>query len=560
MDQAGRLSEPIDPVTLALTSVLPGGLIAGALVAYPLSRVLLRMYHRSIARSMAQFGGERIDGNSGGGGLHGRPTRELQVVQANSPAAAERLVPQATSLLNASWRAASVYALAGSAFAAVMTAAWLIATRDEAIPVAKLLLLFWTYLWPAVLTVNLVAGFGRHHRILVGAYFGGYALLVAIAMARNPVMKWYELPLYWLLINGPPTLLLLAFLTRRIRAVGPMLLAFSVIAVIGSQVPAAIVSTHPAILKGIAEVGTLAGLSAGGIFWGMMAAGLVVFALIGWGGLLWMGSRYRRKRLSDQMVVVDAMWLLFGLLHSIGLVFEGWYWIFSGLVAFAAFFAVRAICFAVLRASAAAAARRRLLLLRVFALGARSERLFDVLQKHWRRVGDIMLIAGPDLVTTTVEPHEFLDYMAGGLSRQFVKSRADLASRIEHMDAAMDPDLRYRVNEYFCHTDTWQITMSALAACADAVLMDLRSFSRERQGCLFELRHLLNSVDLRRVVFVVDSTTDRQFLEASLAALWTDVAPGSPNRRASEPAARVFDLSRQHEESALRGLFTALAA
>ena len=34
-------------------------------------------------------------------------------------------------------------------------------------------------------------------------------------------MGWHELPLYWLLINGPPSLLLAAFLARRIRAVGP---------------------------------------------------------------------------------------------------------------------------------------------------------------------------------------------------------------------------------------------------------------------------------------------------------------------------------------------------
>jgi hypothetical protein len=547
------LSEPTDPVTLALTGVLPAGLIAGALLSYPLSRLLLRMYQRSIGRSMAQLGGESTGTKPLAPRSAGPSVHELRLLDARSPA------EEAAAVLNASWRAAVMYAAAGGAFAAVMTAAWLVATRDQSMPLSKLLLLFWTYFWPAILTVNLVAGLRHHHRALVAAYFGAYAVLVAIALARNPAMQWYELPLYWLLINGPPTVLLAAFLTRRIRAVGPMVLAFTIIAVIGSQVPATIVSNDESLLRRIAEAGTAAGLTASQIFWGMMLVGLMVFALIGWALLHWAGSRYRRKRLSDQLVVIDAMWLLFAIVHSIGLVFEGWPWIFSGFAAFAVFLAARSAGFAVLRRSATAPARR-LLLLRVFALGARSERLFDVLAKHWRRAGDIMLIAGPDLVTTTVEPHEFLDFLGGGLSRQFVKDRADLARRLENMDTGMDPDLRYRVNEFFCHADTWQMTMRELAARADAVLMDLRSFSRENQGCLFELGELLNSVDLRRVVFIIDATTDRRFLESALADLWRGVAAESPNRKTSEPAVRLLDLGAQGDARAMPGLFAALTA
>jgi hypothetical protein len=33
----------------------------------------------------------------------------------------------------------------------------------------------------------------------------------------------------------------------------------------------------------------------------------------------------------------------------------------------------------------------------VFALGKRSERLFDKLRKHWQYAGSIAMIAGPDL-------------------------------------------------------------------------------------------------------------------------------------------------------------------
>ena len=178
-----------------------------------------------------------------------------------------------------------------------------------------------------------------------------------------------------------------------------------------------------------------------------MLAGLLAFALAGWLALQWVGRRYRRKRVSDQMLTVESMWLMFGLVHSIGLVFEGWAWIFTGFAAFAAFVAARSAAFKLLR-RAPPPRPRRLLLLGVFALGRRSERLFDLLQKHWLRSGDITMIAGPDLVTTTIEPHEFLDFLGRGVSRQFVKDRADLSGRIAAMDTTTDPDLRYRVNEF----------------------------------------------------------------------------------------------------------------
>ena len=546
------MSQTADPVTLALTGMLPFGVIAGAVLAYPLGRGLLRVYHRSVARSMAERAGAGE-----------RPDARTNRVVSHTIGSALRLVDAAAEAgssppLEMSGRLAAAYAVAGGAFAVVMTAAWLVATRDATFPATKLLLLFWTYFWPAVLTVNLVAGMQRQHRILLGGYFAVYAVLTAVALARNPEMGWYELPLFWLLTNGPPTVLLAAFLTRRIRAVGPMVLAFTVIAVVGSQLPATVLSNDDKLLRRVAEPLIAAGLGGNSIFWGLMLAGLLAFALVGWLALQWVGRRYRRKRVSDQMLTVESMWLMFGLVHSIGLVFEGWAWIFTGFAAFAAFVAARSAAFKLLR-RAALPRPRRLLLLRVFALGRRSERLFDLLQKHWLRSGDITMIAGPDLVTTTIEPHEFLDFLGRGVSRQFVKDRADLTGRIAAMDTTADPDLRYRVNEFFCHADTWQMTMRELAAHSEAVLMDLRSFSAANQGCLFELGELLKTVDLRRVVFAIDATTDRGFLDAAMARLWQAVPVESPNRRHPQPAARLVDLGARTDSPALQRLFAALA-
>jgi hypothetical protein len=195
-------------------------------------------------------------------------------------------------------------------------------------------------------------------------------------------------------------------------------------------------------------------------------------------------------------------------------------WLFTGIAAFAAYKLVCGIGFAASGVAHAAERERTLLLLRVFSLGAKSERLFDALSKRWLRAGSISMIAGPDLVTATVEPHEFLEFMGGALSRRFVRGGEDLERRLAEAYRGPDPDGRYRVNAFFCHADTWQQTVVRLAAGADVVLMDLRGFSPANQGCLFELRHLVDSVDLRRVVFVFDERTDRAFLAQALDEAW----------------------------------------
>ena len=102
--------------------------------------------------------------------------------------------------------------------------------------------------------------------------------------------------------------------------------------------------------------------------------------------------------------------------------------------------------------------------------------------------------------------------------------------------------------------------MHELAAHSHAVLMDLRSFSPANQGCLFELGELLNCVDLERVVFVIDASTDRRFLETSLIALWSKLSAGSPNRGSASPVARLLELEPQPTEPTLRRLFAGLCA
>ena len=284
-----------------------------------------------------------------------------------------------------------------------------------------------------------------------------------------------------------------------------------------------------AVLQAVTGLAFGLGLGGTSTFYGVMLLGILLAGLACWPLLRWLGRRYQALAFSELSLSVDALFIIFAVAQSIGMVFSGAWWLLSGLVALAAARLTASLLWRL--RGAPTTPPQRLLLLRVFALGARSERLFDRLRRHWQPLGPIAMIAGPDLVTSTIEPHEFLDFMSGDLARQFVSGPADLQRRLAALDLRAAPDGRHRIDELFCRADTWQMSMQRLASASDAVLMDLRSFSPTNQGCRFEIGRLLDAVDLRRVLLLVDHSTDQRHLQATLQDLWQLVAANSPNRR-----------------------------
>jgi hypothetical protein len=192
----------------------------------------------------------------------------------------------------------------------------------------------------------------------------------------------------------------------------------------------------------------------------------------------------------------------------------------------------------------------------VFSLGKRSARLFDAFAKLWRHTGHIHLIAGPDLATSTVEPHEFLDFLSGKLGRRFISGPDTLAQRLAESEQRRDIDGRYRVDDFFCHDDTWKMVLKRLSRESDAVLMDLRGFLPGNQGCVFEINELLNVVPLERVVFVVDATTDLAFLRETFAQGWAALAADSPNRKLADPRVLLFKFTGERSVPGLMRVVT----
>jgi len=292
---------------------------------------------------------------------------------------------------------------------------------------------------------------------------------------------------------------------------------------------------------------------------GLTSAGILLGAtmtsvMLAWALLRWLARSYRDRQASDQILTVDVLMLVFTI-FTVAMTAEGLEWgPLAALAAFVAYKITCSICFRFHWSSRLKDPPRTLLLLRVFGFDKRTRTLLQDIGHRWRYIGPIRLIAGTDLVNATIEPHEFFSFMHGRLSRDFVKDLEDVRTRLSTSSAVADPDGLYRIEDYFCHTDTWRTTVSVLAQAADAVLMDLRGFTARHQGCIFELECLIASAPLDRVVLLIDHTTDVGAVENVLQQAWAAMPENSPNRRSDVPRVRILRTSsdrRQMRDSLL---------
>ncbi len=507
-------------------------LLVAAGLALAVSAAVLAIYRRAVRRSMLARSGTTVENPvqpSMPWPAHvARPHLELRTIE---PAASGNRVgsPVSGAARKAAVRSAGVYAAAGCAHAAAAVGLFFWASRTSFLPV-RTLVVWWVYCWPVLLTLNLLWGPGfRRRAASSGVYFGIFALLSALL--QEPSFR--QLLVLWASLMLAPTLLLAAFLSRPIRAIGPLVFTFMTICVWGTNLALGVVATGFG-MRSVAQVAVGSGVDVRIVALGIAITSFALFGIGGWMAVRWIGRRHEAKQTSDQAVTLDALWLLFTLVEGSNLTIErGVLGLCLGALPFVLYKAVQALGRRQIRREAPQ--NKKLLLLRVFGARRRSEKLFDLLGALWRYVGSVQMIAGTDLASTNIEPHEFLDFVRGRLTRHFIGTGEQLERRMAGMDLAPDPDGRFRVNEFFCFDNTWKLAVTRLALTADAILMDLRGFSRENQGCLFELRTLAESAALDKVLLLVDRTTSLALLEQTLAEALESAGPASPN--GGEPVA-----------------------
>jgi hypothetical protein len=277
----------------------------------------------------------------------------------------------------------------------------------------------------------------------------------------------------------------------------------------------------PALRNAILNLAALT--SVGTSYYALFLLVSLPFGWVAWRLLRMLAGAYAAKRFSDLQMIVDCWWVIVTAEHVATTLTDlyGVWGSAGGVVAFAAY---RGGVWIVLRKAHQPLEHhpQRLLLLRVFGYQARTESLFDRVAQRWRFHGPVQLIAGVDLAMRTADPGDILAFVNGRLADSYVRTLDEIPRRIAGLDVASDPDGRYRINEVFCHDDTWRPTLEALLDISDHVLMDLRSFSERNSGCIFELEQLLRRVTSDHIVMVCDKTTDLPLLRRIMSEAWDD--------------------------------------
>lgn len=408
-------------------------------------------------------------------------------------------------------------ALGGGALLIALTQsglALLFVYQDTHPSLNRLLVLGAIYAWPMVLAWGLARRWSWL-RIVGGVALYLLAMLILV-MARSTEAQTLSSVSGWLAsqVVVPLTMTLLIGASGRIRAVAPYLLPPAMLlagsSILTLQIMAGNVQ-NPAPWV-IAVVGVI------GAYPTLLLFALGPWLLLAWPVFSlgrWLAGAYRAKHFSDLSYLLAIYWFLILFASALpAMESAGW----PAFVELLAWLWLPAVLHWQRGALTPPPGPPTLLVLRVFQRDTQVERLFDQVIERWRLTGNTVLIAGTDVVSRTLDPDDLFVYLNGMLAERFIASPAQVAERIAAFDWLPDPDGRYRINECYCFDSTWQAALCALVAQADVVLMDLRGFRPENQGCRYELGVLAGAAHLRRVVVLHDRDTARAVAESEIVA------------------------------------------
>lgn len=499
-----------------MTGQAPGKLwmyfLEAVVITVPTSLVILAGYRRSVARSMRQTG----DG----------ATMPLPTIHAE-PQAGAAFVAQASkivgegSITTIRLRLALVYGMGSLVAAGIMAVLFAFSMRFELGALAAFVS-WYVYAWPLVpIMITLLAlPRGRNSTFLLiyvvlGALivigWSGFSSVVLGHSDVSPLTNARFFLEFLVRESWLPYLIILVTGNRRLRPVSPIVLAgllvFSFGSLFARDFYIAAVQADPT-----ASWFLFAGASTYSL-WYVIAA--VPIGYICWLGIQRLAVWYERKWFSDVQLLVDSWWLIVAFQFSSQLASDlGW----GGLAGLLAFAGYRGTVEMGLRLFRSGADRKgpTLLLLRVFGFQRRTEALFNSIAEQWRFLGPVTMIAGTDLAMRTFSPGDIVGFMSGRLQSLFIGGEARIHRLSAAIDGVRDPDDRFRTTKVFCRDDTWRAALIELLRHSDLVLMDLRGFTANNSGCVFEIHTLVARRLLPRTLLVVDDSTDVALLEATV--------------------------------------------
>lgn len=237
--------------------------------------------------------------------------------------------------------------------------------------------------------------------------------------------------------------------------------------------------------------------------------------------------------------------------------------------------------------------RKNLLILRTFGSLFRSNFLIKMILPKWNLIGSTVILASPDYVLLDLLSYlpfrekkrlsilmllalipqilvnQYLNFsFDSGIIRNsvyllavtasfglcFVIARYALKHSIQLFFRITNEDelrISYGLSEnfkrgvfnnysYFCTDENWRERVKECIDESDAILADLRGFSKKNRGIIEEIQMILERTPIEKVVFMINRKTDVNLFENELSRIWSNLGFDHPNSNRVEKDLSVY--------------------
>ena len=135
----------------------------------------------------------------------------------------------------------------------------------------------------------------------------------------------------------------------------------------------------------------------------------------------------------------------------------------------------------------------------------------------------------------------FWQYWKYRMRKRFAKNLDGIEQQFKRIEKKpRNWDLSHKNLHLNCYENTWKLAVNSFVRRSDTILMDLRGFSEERQGCRYEVNFIIDTFPIQGIIFLVDTQSDKELIHQLIFEQWKDQWVESPNLKAEEPKIRIF--------------------
>ena len=183
-----------------------------------------------------------------------------------------------------------------------------------------------------------------------------------------------------------------------------------------------------------------------------------------------------------------------------------------------------------------------LLRLRVFDTPSYGK--FLELLEGWQYIGTQYSLDGPD--TSGYSFNSRFKVLLGKVDDLVIKTDAELEPALVNVSNTYDKFERFDTKAIQCNDLTWVKGLEKFIVKSDIVVMLLTDFNAENNGCVTELKILMDTTPMSKVILLVNSETDLPYLKNVLDHTWHERSQDSANDNISE-GPYVFDLDALYD-------------